>query len=142
MQRTVRTNATSLARLALRATKRPIFYLGVWTAPRFSKSSIEASSHPKGVDDISHAGHMDVVEIDVVGMQSSQRLFALRYHGLPSSSATVWIADEEVHNKLRRDHCTITLTFVLSEKVSDDLFGVPQVADVREPAASFAFLNW
>jgi hypothetical protein len=37
-----------------------------------SELTIEASSRPKGVDDISHAGHMDVVEIDVVGLQSSQ----------------------------------------------------------------------
>ena len=68
---------------------------------------------------------MQVVQVDVVGLQTPQRFFALGYDRLPSRPSPIRIAGKKVGEELGRDHRAVALAVALLEEVSDDLLRVP-----------------
>jgi hypothetical protein len=67
---------------------------------------------------------MQVVEIDEVGLQTSQRLLTLRHDRFSTGASTIWSAREEIAEKLGRQYDAVPPTFTLRKEVSNNLLGI------------------
>jgi hypothetical protein len=67
---------------------------------------------------------VQVVEVDVIGLQAPQRLVALRDDRLAARTAAVRIAGKQVAEELGRDDVAVARP-ALDEEVADDLLGMP-----------------
>ncbi len=73
---------------------------------------------------------MQPVEVDIVGLEASQRRFALLHQGLAAGAAAVRIALEQVAEELGADHDAIAVCLPVREEVTDDLLGMAVGVDV------------
>src|SRR5207248_2485751 len=61
---------------------------------------------------------VQVVEINVVRLESAKRLLALSYDGFAAGSSTIGVTSPEVAEELGRNHDTVSAAFVLREEVA------------------------
>ena len=81
---------------------------------------------------------VEPVEVDVVGLESSEGVLALVDNGLSAHAAGVGVAPEHVARELGGDDCAVALRGVFADVVADDNLGVPlgvYVGGVEEVAA-------
>ena len=74
---------------------------------------------------------MQPVEIDVVRLQATERLLALRQDRLAARAAAVGIAEEHVRRELRREDDAIPLPPIVREVLAEDGLGVALRVAVR-----------
>lgn len=70
------------------------------------------------------------VDVDVVGLQTPQRVLQLLHDRLPAGSAAVWVVLVQVAEELRPDHDPVAQRGPAREVVADDLLGVAVGVDV------------
>jgi hypothetical protein len=83
---------------------------------------------------------MEPVEVDVVGLQATKRLLALRKDRLTASATAVRITGVKVIEKLRGQHHSLAASAVLGDKVADDLLRMAlgiEISGIDEVAAAF-----